>query len=1278
VGIANAQTLTDIGSAAPTRGPNDISQLSTVGNQTSPDGLNYYTDNGSPVGQIFTSGPGAMRLRTLAIKTAGLNNGGGYGTPATTPTYYLSIYSVNGNTATLLITFSAPNPGFTDGDWLQWSGLNVPLAANTTYAFSFGIKPSSGGWAAMAVATNAYAGGEIALIPSGGGTITTGSSHSFDAVFDLGLQPAPADIPASTPWPVPTYGWNLGNTLEATWGVPNWTAAPFYTAANAGFNAVRIPCAWDFNSDPTTHQINATFMAQVKRAVDSAIAAGMYVVINDHWDDGWLENNIGTTVDPTINAKMKSYWTQIATAFAGYDNHLLFAAANEPNVGSPAAMSTLMTYYQTFINAVRGAGGNNPNRWLVLQSVSDPSWLTALPADPTPSRLMVEYHYYSPPQFAILSSDASWGIAQYFWGQAYHYAGDPTRNCVAPEEGGIDAGFQQLTNQYVSKGIPVMIGEFGVPSKPTTGEEAAYSQASTKYWLKYVVDSARAHGLSPFNWSTPSSIIDWTTGAVTNAGAITALTGGAAPPPPNGAPSAPSAPTATATNNRIALSWTAGSGATGYNLYRAAESGFEGTTPAVTGITGTSYTDTNLNSGTTYCYQVAAVNGSGISGFSPEAQATTAGVNPDPAQFNFETDPQRWNASGSQIAGIAVSTAQHFAGNQSLAVTFNGSPSGTSSIYVSSVEIVAGTTVTFHVWIPSGSQITAIEPFLSDYDWAWNSVWYGSFTANAWNTLTLTIPSSVTTPLNQLGLKITTGAAWSGTCYLDSVGWATPPPAAPTGLAAVAATGTVTLNWSAATGAANYSVKRSTTSGSGYVTVATTGSPGFTDSGLVNGTTYYYVVAASNLNGFGSDSAEISATPAEKSARYDFEGNVLDSSGNGLDGTATALTYVAGKVGAQAAQFNGTSSSVTIPPSVSDDFTVTMWVKTTDTAGNAGGQWWSGKGLVDGWSGSIGPDWGTAIVSGKFALGVGSVNGDTTVASSANINDGAWHHLAATRNNTTGAMQVYVDGVLRGSGTGPTGSRTLPTVLCIGALQPGSNYLNGTLDDVRLFNRILTAGDIAALASGQPLAAPQNVTATPGSSLITLSWDPVAGATDYIIQQSGSIGGTYTNLATGITATTYVNSGLGDGTSWFYTVAANGLPGVGVSSNPISATTYTAVENWRLTNFGTIADSGNAADNADPDGDGLTNAQEYISGTDPNNGLSALKVGQLLTSGNDVVIRFPTVVGRTYRVERSYTLAAGSWVTVQDAIVGTGGDIQVTDVDGALHDRWFYRLAVSL
>ena len=208
------------------------------------------------------------------------------------------------------------------------------------------------------------------------------------------------------------------------------------------------------------------------------------------------------------------------------------------------------------------------------------------------------------------------------------------------------------------------------------------------------------------------------------------------------------------------------------------------------------------------------------------------------------------------------------------------------------------------------------------------------------------------------------------------------------------------------------------------------------------------------------------APPTDFQALYAFEGNAQDTSGNGNHGTANAVSYVAGKVGSQAAQFNGTSSYVFDSRAPSrDDFTVAMWVKTTDTAGSAGAQWWSGKGLVDGEVGGGGADWGTAIVNGKFVLGVGSVSGDTTIASSVNINDGTWHHVAATRNNTSGAMAVYVDGVLRGSGTGPTGSRTFPPGLRIGSLQTANNFLNGTLDDVRLYDRILTAGEIAALVS---------------------------------------------------------------------------------------------------------------------------------------------------------------------------------------------------------------------
>jgi len=165
-------------------------------------------------------------------------------------------------------------------------------------------------------------------------------------------------------------GWNLGNTLEAicgetAWGNPAATQTLINSVKAAGFNTVRIPVAWDCHS--TNNVIDATWMARVKTVVDYCISANMYVILNIHWDNGWLENNVTTSAQSAVNVKQQAYWTQIANTFKTYDQHVLFASANEPNVSDATGMTVLLSYHQTFINAVRAtgthpAGGNRRNR----------------------------------------------------------------------------------------------------------------------------------------------------------------------------------------------------------------------------------------------------------------------------------------------------------------------------------------------------------------------------------------------------------------------------------------------------------------------------------------------------------------------------------------------------------------------------------------------------------------------------------------------------------------------------------------------------------------------------------------------------------------------------------------------------------------------------------------------------------------------------------------------------------------------------------------------------
>ena len=508
-------------------------------------------------------------------------------------------------------------------------------------------------------------------------------------------------------------------------------------------------------------------------------------------------------------------------------------------------------------------------------------------------------------------------------------------------------------------------------------------------------------------------------------------------------------------------------------------------------------------------------------------------------------------------------------------------------------------------------------------------------------------------------------------------------PVKPTGPTAIPAYAAVSLSWNPTPAAESYTIKRAATATGTYTTIASGVTvTQFLDTDVAPATTYYYVVAATNSHGTSPDSTVSGAgAGAPPRAHYKFEGNAQDAGDNAFHGTANALTYVTGKVEAQAAQFNGSTGHVVIPRSITDDFTISLWIKTTDNAAWSGAQWWNGKGLVDGEIGGGGADFGTALVDGKFVLGVGSTGGDTTVASSANINDGAWHHVAATRDNTSGAMKVYVDGVQSGAGTGPTGSRTWPTTLRIGALRPGSNYFTGTLDDIRLYDRALGPGEVLGLL-GTPPSAPTGFSVLGGDGSVALAWSSDPAATTYYIKRSTDGGVTYTTIATP-SANTFTDTSVNNGTIYHYLVTAVNASGESPVSAAIAVTpNIDLLRAWRQEHFGSGDDSGDAADTADVDADGRPNLLEYALGSDPLVVDSASPTSVSTQPDGHLVLTFNRIADPTLTYEVWGGADLGAWgdapVWSSSGTSNLAGPVDVTDPEPlAAHPRRFLRLRVS-
>jgi endoglucanase len=302
-------------------------------------------------------------------------------------------------------------------------------------------------------------------------------------------------------------GINIGNTLDNTtawetgWGNPPITKEFIESLARLGFKTVRLPVAWDTYA--VDGRIQRDKLARVSTVVDWIIGAGMFCVLNIHWDGGWIDSDSKekfpktyATFSPAAEEKYRSYWEQISSLFAGKNEKLVFEALNEEtnfsNEGSTdKAYATLTRVNQLFIDTVRKTAGNNAKRLLIVAGYSTDIAKTCssayrLPKDTLPGRLFISVHYYTPYQFCGLSEDADWGKMMTTWG--------------SPQDlSQLDQLFDMMKEFCARNDIPAFIGEFGVATKNK-------DPAARIHWMSAVANDALARKMVPVLWDTGNEV----------------------------------------------------------------------------------------------------------------------------------------------------------------------------------------------------------------------------------------------------------------------------------------------------------------------------------------------------------------------------------------------------------------------------------------------------------------------------------------------------------------------------------------------------------------------------------------------------------------------------------------------------------------------------------------------------------------------------------------------------------------------------------------------------
>jgi hypothetical protein len=452
-------------------------------------------------------------------------------------------------------------------------------------------------------------------------------------------------------------------------------------------------------------------------------------------------------------------------------------------------------------------------------------------------------------------------------------------------------------------------------------------------------------------------------------------------------------------------------------------------------------------------------------------------------------------------------------------------------------------------------------------------------TADAWQ-----ISSASQTAISHPGRVAISSNAISATLPSQSItlfvippGSAVSKPSAPGGLAATAGSGSVTLTWSAGGGAASYTVKRGTTSGGPYITAGTVTSPSpttFTDPGLTNGTTYYYVVAGTNTAGTGPNSSEVGATP---NAPPTFSSSATASPNPATQGSGTTITATVACTANTLT--NGNVQIMILDPNhntvatqnfTSQNFTANQshtysTILTPALAGNytvevgvfsAAWQLWN---------------WNAAAAS--ITVHSSTAFSSTAVATPSSVAKGGSSAISVkiTDTGTAGLTNANVElQIFDKSGNAAATNVWSGQSFSAGQTQqysytwiPASTVAAGSYTvEIGVFNSAWTtdyywngsAATISVTAGQAAPAAPTGLAAKAGSGQVSLSWKAGSGAASYNVYRGTSAGGESTTaIKTGLTTAAFTDSGLTSGTTYFYKVAAVNAGGTSGLSGEASA-----------------------------------------------------------------------------------------------------------------------------